>query len=344
MSNPVSQAWKEKPEIVRSYYENLSTYQRLCEEVEYILDKKIKSLGIKIGNLSSRAKTLESFCEKIQRKKYDSPLTEITDLSGVRIVFLYPSDRIRLEQLVEGEFHVKEKVDKFAQQKVEQFGYGALHYIIQLKEQHAGARYDDLRDVSCEIQIRTILQDAWSIVAHHLSYKQEDDIPNELRRKLHALSGLFEIGDDQFEGLNLSRTEYQKKIARSLDSHSDNSLDTDLNLDSLLAYLASRFPDRAPPKQQSAADLLFELNKFGYKSLREVDAVIATALDAVLASEKVDPPTASDTKQLTVYTGVGLLRGCLEFVDDGYFKYVYGSENKDIRKEFSHLLKKELKN
>lgn len=340
MENSVTEAWKDKPEIVRSYYDNLSTYQRLCEEVEYILDKKIRSLGIKIGSLTSRAKTLESFCEKIQRKKYTHPAKEITDLSGVRIVFLYSSDRIKLEQLIESEFYVIEKVDKFAQQKVEQFGYGALHYIVKLKEQHAGARYDDLRDAICEIQIRTILQDAWSVVAHHLSYKQEEDIPNELRRKLHALSGLFEIGDDQFEGLNRSRTEYQLKVANSLNSETATSLDTDLNLDSLLGYLTSRFPDREPASQDSAADLLHELNKFGYKSLREVDAVVATALDAVLALEAVDPPGEPGSNKNTKYVGVGLIRGCLGFVDQGYFDYLNPPNFGDRRSEFAHLVKK----
>jgi putative GTP pyrophosphokinase len=340
LENAVSQAWKDKPETIRSYYENLSTYQRLCEEVEYILDKKIKYSGIKIGSLTSRAKTLESFCEKIQRKKYDDPMREITDLSGVRIVFLYSSDRIRLEQLIESEFHVIEKVDKFAQQKVEQFGYGALHYIIKLKEQHAGARYDDLRNASCEIQIRTILQDAWSVVAHHLSYKQEEDIPNELRRKLHALSGLFEIGDDQFEGLNRSRTEYQLRVAESLDSAAETSLDTDLNLDSLLGYLASRFPDREPSTQDNVADLLHELNKFGYKSLREVEEVIKAALDALLAQEKVYPPSNSDTDEETQYVGVGLVRGCLSFMNHDYYKYINPHAVNDRRGEFSHLIKR----
>jgi putative GTP pyrophosphokinase len=340
LESPVSQAWKDKPQIVRSYYENLSTVERLCEEVEYILDKKIKSLGIKIGSLTSRAKTLESFCEKIQRKKYENPMKEITDLSGVRIVFLYSSDRIKLENLIEREFDVIEKVDKFAQQKVEQFGYGALHYTVKLKEQHAGARYDDLRDAICEIQIRTILQDAWSVVAHHLSYKQEEDIPNELRRKLHALSGLFEIGDDQFEGLNRSRTEYQLKVAKSLDSESETSLDTDLNLDSLLGYLASRFPDREPSSQDSAADLLHELNKFGYKSLREVESVVEAALDAVLALEAIDPPGRSGSNRNRKYIGVGLIRGCLGFVNQDYFNFLNPPNFNDRRSEFAHLVKK----
>ena len=49
-------------------------------------------------------------------------------------------------------------------QDVERFGYGALHYVVKVKKLHAGARYDDLKKLCCEIQTQTILQDAWAVV------------------------------------------------------------------------------------------------------------------------------------------------------------------------------------
>jgi ppGpp synthetase/RelA/SpoT-type nucleotidyltranferase len=317
----------------------LPIHQRLGDEVKYILERKIKFLSVEVGHLSSRAKTLASFCEKIERKIYKNPLKEITDLSGVRIVFLYPSDRARLERLVEEEFEIHEKVDKVVDQGVEKFGYGALHYIVSLKEQHAGARYDDLRGVRCEIQIRTILQDAWAIVAHHLSYKHEDDIPNELKRKLHALSGLFETADDQFERLNYARIEYQNKVKESISSNSGLSLEADLNLDSLLGYMAWKFPNRDTSSQEAAADLLEELNQFGYKKLKAIDDAVNRSWDAVLASEREYPPQNEDEYEPSEYLGVGLIRGALEFTDKNYLD----SRNSDFSNarvaEFLHLLK-----
>lgn len=339
MDSALNKVWKERPEMIRSYYEMQPVYQRLCDEVKYILDKKIKNLGVEIGHLSSRAKTLSSFCEKIERKSYKNPLEEITDFSGVRIVYLYGSDRRELEQLVEDEFEIHEKVDKVSNQGVEKFGYGALHYIISLKEQHAGARYDDLRGVLCEIQIRTILQDAWAIVAHHLSYKHEEDIPNELKRKLHALSGLFETADDQFERINQARVEYQNRVKESISSDAEMSLDEDVNLDSLLGYISWKFPNRESSSRDAAADLLEELNQFGYKKLKNIDVAVNKALDAVLASENKYPPQDPDEDEPGVYVGVGLIRGALEFVDNNYLESRNTEFSKKRMAEFKHLVK-----
>lgn len=320
MDSPLNKIWKERPDIIRLYYDALPNYERLCGEVKYILEKEVKNAGIEIGHLNSRAKALGSFCEKIERKSYKNPFNEITDLAGVRLVFLYSSDKKRLEKIVEENFEIHDKVDKISDQGVEKFGYGALHYVVSLKEQHAGARYDDIRNVLCEIQIRTILQDAWAIVAHHLSYKHEDDIPNELKRKLHALSGLFETADDQFERINYARTEYQNKIKVSISANSSFLLEEDINLDNLIAYMSWKFPNRDTSHKEAAADLLDELNKFGYRKLKNIDDAVNRAIDAVLASEKKYPPQDRDDDCPTQYVGVGLIRGVLEFIDEEYRK------------------------
>ena len=338
MDTPLNRIWKDKPELIRGYFDKIATFQRLCDEVKYIIDHRVNSSSIEIGMLSSRAKTLESFCEKIERKSYNNPFNEITDFAGVRIVFLYSSDRIKLEALVEEEFEIIEKVDKIADQGVEKFGYGALHYIVRLKQQHAGARYDDLRQVFCEIQIRTILQDAWAVVAHHLSYKHEDDIPPELKRKLHALSGLFETADDQFERINHLRIEYQGKVKDSIELNMNN-LDAEINLDNLLGYLSWKFSDRERVSKETAADLLEELNEFGYTNLLKLDELVDRAKDAVYACELKYPPTDHEDGEPTRYVSVGVVRIALEFInedyrrtrDDGYFM--------EKRNEFLPLLK-----
>jgi putative GTP pyrophosphokinase len=339
LNSPLNRTWANKPEIIRAYYDRLQIYQRLCDEVEYILDKKIKLSGIEIGHLTSRAKTLASFCEKIERKNYSKPLEEISDLSGVRVVFLYASDRTKIEQLVEQEFDIHEKVDKVGDQGFEKFGYGALHYIVSLKSQHAGARYDDLKSLRCEIQIRTILQDAWAIVAHHLSYKNEEDVPKELKRRLHALSGLFETADDQFERINYASIEYQNGVKAAINSDRHLPLEAELNLDNLLAYMGWRFPDRDSSSRESASNLLAELHNFNYLKLKDIDHAVNKALNAVLASEVKYPPYVANGPGK--FAGVGLIRSALEFVDDGYCKFRNGDDIGERKRlsEFVNLLK-----
>lgn len=343
MESALNSVWTKRPDVVRNYYDLLPIHQRLCDEVRYILEKQIKSNGIEIGHLNARAKTLASFCEKIDRKKYQNPFDEITDLSGVRLVYLYASDKSKLEKLIEEEFDIHEKVDKISDQGVERFGYGALHYIVSIKEQHAGARYDDLRSVRCEVQVRTILQDAWAIVAHHLSYKHEQDIPDELKRKLHALSGLFETADDQFENINHARQEYQIKLKKSIEINSVWSLEAEVNLDSLIAYMSWKFPNRNISEVDAAADLLEELKTFGYKTLKSIDEAVARSWDAILAYEEKYPPAKDDDDDdddsPSIYKGVGLIRTALLFVDPAYLKTrnFYGMAKR--YKEFANLIK-----
>lgn len=340
MNTPLDRVWKNNPEIIRGYYEKISIHQRLCDEVKYILEKKIKKIGVEIGHLSSRAKTLESFCEKIERKSYGNPFSDVADLSGVRIVFLYVSDRIKLENLVEEEFEVHERVDKIDDQGSEKFGYGALHYIVSLKEQHAGVRYDDLRNFKCEIQIRTILQDGWAIVAHHLSYKHEADIPDELKRKLNALSGLFETADDQFEGINRARLDYQSRVKLEITKNKELSLDADINLDNLMAYMSWKFPERRVSEMESASELLQELHDFGYKKLKDLDDAINRARLAFQEYEKSYPPTDAE-EEPTDFIGIGVIRISLQLVNADYLLHKNSSVGVKVFQKFLHLVEKD---
>lgn len=333
MDSPLSRTWANKPDLIRGFYNKFPTHERLCDELEYILKRRIKALGIEISSISSRAKSLESFCEKIERKKYSNPLDEISDLSGVRVVFLYSSDRQNLEGIIENEFEIHEKVDKISVEEIDRFGYGALHYVVSLKSIHAGARYEDLRGIKCEIQVRTILQDAWAIVAHHLSYKHEENVPNELKRKLSALSGLFETADDQFERLKDIRLDYQNKIVESIKAEGQTSLAVSLNLDSLLAYITSKFPDRRDSSSEAVADLLNEIQPFGFTSLKAIDDIVNANFDAVLAQEIDSPPFDREDGSPTEYLGVGLIRTALEIGDERYRLFREEMKSNNISEE-----------
>ena len=95
------------------------------------------------------------------------------------------------------------------------------------------ARFKDLLplegELVCEIQIRTILQDAWAEVEHELIYKTEFspfDMP--LRRKLAAINASLSLADITFQEIR----DYQKKLQKEVEerrqsfySMADNLLD-----------------------------------------------------------------------------------------------------------------------
>lgn len=270
----VGKTWNEKPDIIRAFIETRPQYEQLCDEVAYILKKRMNDSGIEYSAVTSRAKTLKSFAEKLSRKQYDNPLRDVTDLAGVRLVYLYKSDRPAIEGVIESEFEIVEKIDKVEEQETDRFGYGALHYLVHLGRKSSGARYDDLKGLICELQVRTVLQDAWAIIDHHLVYKQESDVPRLLRRKLNSLSGLFETADDQFDSVRVDREAYKKIIKNKLSSKG-KFIDQELNLDTLSELLKLRFPDKPVAQNNNQMSQVLRWAKdFGYNSLADIDELI----------------------------------------------------------------------
>lgn len=311
----LNDVWTKNPHYIRRFYDNLKTNEKLCQEISYIISTEIEHTEIEIAQVSYRAKSLESFCEKIVRKQYKNPFDQVTDFAGVRVVYLYSAHRKEIEEIIEKEFEILEKIDKTIDD-AERFGYGALHYLVKIKNNHIGARYNDLKNKTCEIQVRTILQDAWALVAHHLSYKQESDAPKELRRKLNALSGLFETADDQFEAIRNSRLEYQEHLKPLLQTSADKSLE-EANIDSLTAYVNSRLPNRQAMTSTEASELINELRQYGKITISDIDTMINSALQAVLEYEKDEPPRDQDGEQ-TTYKAVGIARMALCFTSEEY--------------------------
>lgn len=279
--------WRENPDLIRDFLDQRNEYELLCVEVEYILRQLTKRADVEVSGVFSRAKTLNSFLSKIQRKTYEKPLADITDFAGVRVVCLYHSDVSKVCDAIRTEFIVEEEVDKLDELGVNRFGYGAQHLIVRLGRSSSGARYDDLKLRKCEIQVRTVVQDAWAIIQHHLMYKQESEVPMPIQRKLNSLAGLFETVDDQFEHIKNDRLSYIAQVTTDVNA---GPLDIALNLDSLEAFLLTRFPDRPTgtgPGQLSS--VLNWLKKQGLKNLAQVQKILDdTETDRALLTKDVE--------------------------------------------------------
>lgn len=77
------------------------------------------------------------------------------------------------------------------------FGYKGMHADIKLKGPRAKfSEYRRFKDFSFEVQIRTLVQDAWSVIDHKIKYKKS--IPQILKRRINTLAALFELADREF--------------------------------------------------------------------------------------------------------------------------------------------------
>ncbi|MEU4876894.1 hypothetical protein [Streptomyces sp. NPDC021608] len=215
--------------------------ERFTRRLRDLLEEITERSSVDVALIEKRTKSVASFSEKIERKsgKYPDPLRDITDLSGIRIITYYLEDVARVGELIRGALTVDafEAALNSAEVSVDRFGYASEHYIVRLGPDRSPLpEWTEFHDMRAEIQVRTVLQHAWSSVSHKVAYKREAEVPLRLRRRLSRLSALFELADEQFSQLRADTADLGSEYA-----HKVGEGDLGILLDglSLEAYLRS---------------------------------------------------------------------------------------------------------
>jgi ppGpp synthetase/RelA/SpoT-type nucleotidyltranferase len=241
-----------------------SRFDKLRSEVLSILQESINSSGIKIGAYENRTKQVESLLVKCRHKDYKT-LSQLNDIVGLRIICLFRADISRLGEIIKKFFNVISVDDKVSS-SVDEFGYMSVHYICQLPQAYAGPRYDDIKDIRFEIQVRTAAMHAWAAISHAIDYKNEADVPVDLRKSFNALSALFFLADTQFE-LFAREAALSRERAEKIISSPRDQANVDLDFDTLSAFMSRHFPGRKVAKSEAISNLLSELLEFGINNL-----------------------------------------------------------------------------
>ena len=189
---------------------------------------------------------------------------------------------------------------------------------MRLTPQISGARYDDLKNLTCEIQVRTILQDAWAVVAHHITYKQESDAPKHLHRQLNALAGTFETVDRSFNQLRIDRDIYQTQTKQ--DIQDGKPINQNINADTLLALLNAKLPDRDKFNPIDGQEFLLRLSEAGVNKLDDLSSAIDKTIMIVPAFEKQFPPISVITGQSCLYNRLGVASIAIALVNEKYLQ------------------------
>lgn len=301
-------------EIRRHYRANERRYAALHDEVVFALTTVLAENNVKTHTITGRVKDVDHFLEKIDRKQYDRPFEQTEDLVGVRVVALFLSDLPKIERVLRGLFEVVSKEDHIEGQPVQSFGYMSIHYVCRLHADNKGPRYDHLKDLVFEVQIRTIVMDAWANVSHYLAYRGEASIPSELRRDFFALSGLFYVADQHFEMLTRAAAESQVSAEAVIDASADEGA-LDLNLESGLALLHAKYPDRQHSSRRAVSEFIEEATRHGYKTVEQLDAALTEGERGALLYEEMYPPHA---RKGAKYADVGIARAALAIADTAY--------------------------
>jgi ppGpp synthetase/RelA/SpoT-type nucleotidyltranferase len=312
-------------------YERLrALYERLVAEVQYVLNERLRGTSVKVAQIAGRAKTVESFKEKVQRKGYKNPLTEATDLAGVRVVCYYETDVDAIDAIITKDFDVHERVDKTGDLGVDKMGYHGRSLVITLGARYQGARYDAITTLKCEIQVRTVLQDSWALISHHLVYKEEESIPQRLRRDLNNVASLLEIAQGVFDTVREKREVYIQEIERT-ESEPPAFLSQPIDFDTLQAYTQWKFPN-LPISEQWHMRLFRDLDKRRYRTLADIDAAVEAAKPAVDQYRRQNPEWFQ--------AGTDFITKSLGFVDKAFRdKHPWGEKTKVAFEELAHLVK-----
>ncbi|SEK28235.1 ppGpp synthetase catalytic domain-containing protein (RelA/SpoT-type nucleotidyltranferase) [Roseateles sp. YR242] len=244
----------EKAEF-RVYYDaNAVMLQNASRSLASLLTDLLPQLGaVPVSKIESRLKDREE-CIKKFNLKYRPVLEEnskeyeirdhISDLVGLRIVCLYEDDIEKIGEILKSEFEVVEVTDKIStiENTEASFGYKGLHVDLKLKNPRLELpEYRAYADLQFEVQVRTIVQDSWSVLDHKIKYKKS--IPNHLKRRINTLAALFELADREFRQIRDSTEEEIQKEEDEPAETADTVVPPEAN---------GQAPGEAPPAGASA--------------------------------------------------------------------------------------------
>jgi putative GTP pyrophosphokinase len=203
----------------RIYYEsNRKHFADAKNAYIRIISSLIKGADVgEVTKIEGRVKDKEECIKKFHRK-YQSRLEAdeqpyeikdfISDLIGIRIVCLYEDQIPLLSEALQRHFKILEVTDKISsvESTEDSFGYKGLHMDLALNDEMVSLpKYLPYADCSFEVQIRSLIQDAWSVLDHKIKYKKS--IPVDLKRRINVLSALFELADREFKEIRNATTE-----------------------------------------------------------------------------------------------------------------------------------------
>jgi len=272
-----------KARAVLDYQKIRDVYEGCSETVKSILKQTFSEKRIKVATIEARAKAIDSFAEKAvtpneedpSSPKYADPLTEITDLSGVRVITFFPNTITEVEEVIREQFEVIERINKTdILIKNEKLGYQSVHFLVQLKHNRGILpEYSRFSYLKTEIQVRTILQHAWAEIEHDIQYKSEETIPAQIKRRFIALAGLIEIADREFQAI---QNEDDRIRIEARQSVSEGKLgQVEITGDALKAYLDRKLGSDGRMTDTSYDWEAKRLIKYGFRNFQELEECLS---------------------------------------------------------------------
>lgn len=302
----IKKPFLEQEGLVKKYQDNI-----VAKVQEFIKSfDKLEGSRIKI-NLDSRIKSLESFEEKIIRKKYyiryaEEPVQlveNLPDFFGIRIICPLKEDEYKIHKMLEVFFDESSDLQGFSNKKV--FDDCSIFYIdftdkpdVQKNGNHI-FKYECLYkqgfdSIRFEVQVKSLVHMFWGELEHMLIYKNyEYKIGNKFFGKMmNSINDSLEAIDNQ---LNLMQKHIRsdtaeqrfneiKEVATSiysakLQSQFENLYNTKIDLRPVFQLMTElRFKDitdnQISSYTQRLSEITNEVSRIGYINALSTDSVV----------------------------------------------------------------------
>ncbi|MCA0937566.1 GTP pyrophosphokinase [Vibrio alginolyticus] len=305
---------------------------RLTDSVMTILRNLLDNSDLQYLSLSGRTKNKQSLLEKISRKGYKHPEVQMTDISGIRVIVFLESDIEKVCNIIEGSFHVDEQnsLNQDERLSTNQIGYRSVHYVCDLGQDRTKLpEFTDFTTSKFEIQVRTVLQHAWAELAHDRNYKFSGKLPPEIERNLYLYAGMLEIADKGFNDLAIQIENHVKEVHhKNAEGDLDYTLDT-LSLRQFVENWASKnkLEVSEPYFKSDFSDLILELEQFGIKNAKDLNAIIPENYAAIVKE------LAHETTIFGYVRDWMLIHDWRKFIQEVSFNWVLADE-RDLYNKF----------
>lgn len=197
---------KKAQAFLNRFADNRETYILAAAKLQGFIAKSIADLPIAIHVTVARSKTAASLRRKCRQKGYKNPAVQVTDLLAVRVITYFKGDVDAVADRLRRLLDISERKSRDARKQLteNQFGYRSVHLIARLRPRSAEEQ-PEIGRRWFEIQIRSILDHAWSEIEHEIIYKSGIEYPKDVRRRFKALAASLETLEDSFAILATER-------------------------------------------------------------------------------------------------------------------------------------------
>ncbi len=168
---------------------------------------EIEGTHSSIEFVTGRVKPVPSIIDKAKRKNLPpAELDKLYDIAGVRIMCPFVEDIWNVVNLLRNrnDFTIVEEKDYISHKK--ESGYRSYHVIILYPVQTIHGE----KKVLAEIQIRTLAMNFWATIEHSLSYKYQEQIPEEIAFRLRRAAEAAYLLDEEMSQIREEIKEAQK--------------------------------------------------------------------------------------------------------------------------------------